>query len=119
VAAVWFTPDVAAAAQTLRYMGARLRPSPDDDETADFTAKNGGVLMVRPVSGAPHCSLGFEYTGDLPALRDRLAAAGHHVTMTEEAFGRSLHVANPDAADLPDEPGHGTSLWISAKPAAG
>jgi hypothetical protein len=119
VAAVWFTPDAAAAARTLRNMGAQLRPSPDDDDTADFTAKNGGVLMVRPVSGAPHCSLGFEYTGDLSALRDRLAAAGHHVTMTEEDFGRSLHVANPDAADLPDEPGLGTSLWVSAKPAAG
>ena len=48
VVEVWFTPDAAAAAQTLRNMGARLRPSPDDDETADFTAKNGGVLMVRP-----------------------------------------------------------------------
>jgi hypothetical protein len=117
VVAVWFTPDAASAAQTLRNMGARLRPSPDDDETADFTAKNGGVLMVRPVTGAARCGLGFEYTGDLSALRDRLAAAGHRVRMTEEAFGRSLHVANPDAADLPDTP-NGTALWISAKPAA-
>jgi hypothetical protein len=124
VAAVWFTPDAAAAAQTLRNMGARLRPSPDADETADFTAKNGGVLMVRPASGAPHCSLGFEYTGDLSALRDRLAAAGHRVSVTEEAFGRTLHVANPDVANpdgggLPDGPARGTALWISAKPAAG
>ena len=116
VVEVWFTPDAAAAAQTLRNMGARLRPSPDDDETADFTAKNGGVLMVRPATGAPRSSLGFEYTGDLPALADRLAAAGHRVSMTEEAFGRSLHVANPDAADLPDNP-NGGMLWISAKPA--
>ncbi len=52
VVEVWFSPDAAAAAQTLRNMGARLRPVPDDDETADFTAKNGGVLMVRPGSGA-------------------------------------------------------------------
>ena len=114
VAAVWFTPDAAAAAQTLRNMGARLRPSPDADETADFTAKNGGVLMVRPASGAPHCSLGFEYTGDLSALRDRLAAAGHRVSVTEEAFGRTLHVANPDGPDLPDGPAHRAALWISA-----
>jgi hypothetical protein len=116
VVEVWFTPDAAAAAQTLRNMGARLRPSPDDDETADFTAKNGGVLMVRPASGGARSGLGFEYTGDLSALRDRLAAAGHQVSMTEEAFGRSLHVANPDAADLPDNP-NGAMLWISAKPA--
>jgi hypothetical protein len=117
VVEVWFTPDAAAAAQTLRNMGARLRPAPDDDETADFTAKNGGVLMVRPASGAPRSGLGFEYTGDLSALRDRLAAAGHRVTMTEEAYGRSLHVANPDAADLPDNP-NGPALWISARPAS-
>ena len=110
VVEVWFTPDAAAAAQTLRNMGARLRPVPDDDETADFTAKNGGVLMVRPGNGNARSGLGFEYTGDLSALRDRLAAAGHQVTMTEEAFGRTLHVANPDevGADAP-------ALWVSAR----
>jgi hypothetical protein len=115
VVEVWFTPDAAAAAQTLRNMGARLRPAPDDDETADFTAKNGGVLMVRPASGAARTGLGFEYTGDLAGLRDRLAAAGHRVSLTEEAFGRTLHVANPDAAELPDNP-NGAMLWISQKP---
>ena len=117
VVEVWFTPDADAAAQTLRNMGARLRPAPDDDETADFTAKNGGVLMVRPANGAARSGLGFEYTGDLAALHDRLAAAGHRVTLTEEAFGRTLHVANPDAADLPDNP-NGGMLWISQKPEA-
>ncbi|MEV5054056.1 VOC family protein [Arthrobacter sp. LAR12-1-1.1] len=115
VVEVWFTPDAAAAAQTLRNMGARLRPAPDDDETADFTAKNGGVLMVRPAGGAARSGLGFEYTGDLSALRDRLAAAGHSVSLTEEAFGRTLHVANPDAVELPENP-NGAMLWISAKP---
>jgi hypothetical protein len=38
---------------------------------------------------------------------DRLAAGGHQVRMTEEAFGQTLHVANPDAA--------GTTLWISRR----
>ena len=108
VVGVWFTPDAAAAAQTLRNMGARLRPVPDDDETADFTAKNGGVLMVRPGSGDARSGLGFEYTGDLSALRDRLAAAGHQVSMTEEAFGRTLHLPNPDGAETP-------ALWVSAR----
>ena len=51
VVAVWFTEDTTAAAETLRSIGARPRPVPDDDETADFTAKNGGVLMVRPGNG--------------------------------------------------------------------
>lgn len=98
VVEVWFTPDTAAAAQTLRNMGARQRPVPDNDETADFIAKNGGVLMVRPGSGNARSGLGFEYDGDLSALRDRLTAGGHQVSITEEAFARTLHVANPDAA---------------------
>ncbi|MDV8147293.1 VOC family protein [Arthrobacter sp. B10-11] len=110
VVEVWFTPDAEAAAQTLRNMGARLRPVPDDDETADFTAKNGGVLMARPASGAPRTGLGFEYTGELSALRDRLAAAGITVTMTEEAFGRTLHVASPDAAG-----GDAPALWVASR----
>ncbi len=114
VVGVWFTPDAAAAAQTLRNMGARLRPSPDDDETADFTAKNGGILMVRPASTA-RAGFGFEYTGDLSAMRDRLAAAGHRVSTTEEAYGRSLHVASPDATGLPTDATAGATVWIAAR----
>ncbi|HEY8699668.1 MAG TPA: VOC family protein [Arthrobacter sp.] len=116
VVGVWFSPEAAAAAQTLRDIGARFRPVPDDDETADFTAKNGGVLMVRPASGLPRSGLGFEYDGDLDALRDRLAAAGHGVGVTEEAFGRTLHVANPDAAAGEAGAGHvPPTLWISKR----
>ncbi|MBT2531234.1 VOC family protein [Arthrobacter sp. ISL-48] len=119
VVGVWFTEEPAAAAQTLRDIGARFRPVPDDDETADFTAKNGGVLMVRPASGPPRSGLGFEYDGDLDTLRDRLTAAGHEVGVTEEAFSRTLHIANPDAAV--DDAAHGTglpvppTLWISTR----
>lgn len=115
VVAVWFTEDTAAAADTLRCMGARFRPVPDDDETADFTAKNGGVLMVRPGTGPARSGLGFEYDGDLDALRDRLTAAGHQVTMTEEAFGRTLHVANPDAGDAAPDSHVAPTLWISQR----
>jgi hypothetical protein len=107
VVGVWFTADPGAAAMTLQDIGARFRPVPDADETADFTAKNGGVLMVRPASGPSRAGLGFEYDGDLGALRDRLAAAGLDVSETEEAFGRTLHVANPDAG--PENAGSGTA----------
>lgn len=113
VVAVWFTEDTAAAAETLRSIGARPRPVPDNDETADFTAKNGGVLMVRPGSGPARSGFGFEYDGDLSALRDRLAAAGHQVSMTEEAFGRTLHLAHPDAAGDASGPHVPPTLWIS------
>jgi hypothetical protein len=119
VVGVWFTPDPGAATATLQDIGARFRPVPDADETADFTAKNGGVLMVRPASGRPRSGLGFEYEGDLRTVRDRLTAAGIAVSETEEAFARTLHVANPDAVG---RPGGATSdahvpptLWVSQR----
>jgi hypothetical protein len=105
VVEVWFTEKPEAAIETLHAIGARFRPVPDNDETADFTAKNGGVLMVRPGSGPAHAGLGFEYDGDLEALAGRLTAAGHEVRVTEEAYGRSLHVANPDT--------EAPAVWIS------
>jgi hypothetical protein len=117
VVGVWFSADPGAAAVTLQDIGALFRPVPDADETADFTAKNGGVLMVRPASGSPRSGLGFEYDGDLRTVRDRLTAAGIAVSETEEAFARTLHVANPDAAE-----GSGSTnshvpptLWISQR----
>lgn len=111
VVGVWLTEDPDAASQTLRHIGARPRPVPDADETADFTAKNGGVLLVRPASGSPRSGLGFEYDGGLEPLRERLAAAGFEPSITEEAFGRTLHVPNPDAG--PAAPRVPASVWIS------
>jgi hypothetical protein len=114
VVGVWFTPDPDAAARTLRHIGARPRPVPDNDETADFTAKNGGVLLVRPASGPPRSGLGFEYDGGLEPLRGRLVSAGFDVSLTEEAFGSTLHVANPDAAGT-DAPSVPATVWISQR----
>jgi hypothetical protein len=114
VVGVWFTEDPEAASRMLQHMGARPRPVPDQDDTADFAAKNGGILMVRPALGTPRSGLGFEYDGALEPLQERLASAGFQVSATEEAFGRTLHVANPDAGA--GAAGHvpGT-LWISGR----
>lgn len=118
VVGVWFTADPGAAAATLQDIGAIFRPAPDADETADFSAKNGGLLIVRPASGQPRAGLGFEYDGDLGTLRDRLATAGFEVSATEEAFGQTLHVASPDAAGTA---GHHVppTLWIAQRPPKG
>lgn len=111
VAAVWYSADPDGAARTLLHVGARPRPVPDNDETADFTAKNGGVLLVRPASGPPRSGLGFEYGGGLEPLLERLTAAGFPASLTEEAFGSTLHVANPDAGS-PNAP---ATVWISQR----
>ena len=114
VVGVWFTEDPASASRTLHQVGARPRPVPDQDDTADFTAKNGGVLLVRPASGTPRAGLGFEYQGTLDPLRERLTAAGFEVSLTEEAFGRTLHVAHPDA-DAAAASHVPATLWISER----
>lgn len=111
VAGVWYTAEPEAAIRTLLHVGARPRPVPDNDETADFTAKNGGVLLVRPASGPPRSGLGFEYDGGLEPLQERLNDAGFAATLTEEAFGSTLHVANPDAGS-PNAP---ATVWISQR----
>ncbi|VXC12413.1 VOC family protein [Arthrobacter sp. 8AJ] len=111
VAAVWYTADPEGAVRTLLHIGARPRPVPDNDETADFTAKNGGVLLVRPATGQPRSGLGFEYDGGLEPLQERLTAAGLTASLTEEAFGSTLHVANPDAGG-PNAP---ATVWISQR----
>ena len=126
VVGVWFSEDAVAAAQTLRSIGARPRPVPgsgggsasadaDTAESEAFAAKNGGVLMVGTGAGAGSAGLGFEYTGDLDALRQRLEEAGHEAAVIEEAAIATLHAANPDAGGTAARP----PLWISAAPAAG
>ncbi len=127
VVGVWFSEDAVAAAQTLRHIGARPRPVPGtgaggnadtntDTNTAEseaFTAKNGGILMLGAGTGTGSAGLGFEYAGDLDALRERLNEAGHEAAVIEEAAVPTLHVANPDADGTAAHP----PVWISAAPA--
>ena len=122
VVGVWFAEDAVVAAQTLRNIGARPRPvtgtgagDADTVESEAFIAKNGGILMLGAGTGAGSAGLGFEYAGDLDALRERLNEAGHEAAVIEEGAVRTLHVANPDADGIAHRP----PLWISAAPAEG
>lgn len=125
VVGVWFSEDAVAAARTLRDIGAQPRPLPGSGTAGDadmstaeseaFMAKNGGVLIIGAGSGTGSAGLGFEYTGDLAALRERLNEAGNEAAVIEEAAIPTLHVANPDADGTAARP----PLWISAAPSAG
>jgi hypothetical protein len=74
VVGTWLTPDVPQAAKELRHIGARPRHMSTD--AADFTTKNGGILLVRKSPDTVAGGLAFEYDGDLAALHARLVAAG-------------------------------------------
>lgn len=120
VVGVWFSEDAAAAAQTLRSIGALPRPVPgsggtDTSESEAFTTKNGGILMVGAGAGPGRAGLGFEYGGDLDALRERLDEAGHDVAAIEESAVPTLHLGSPDAEG---NAAHPHAIWISAAPSA-
>ena len=129
VVGVWFSEDAVAAARTLRDIGAVPRPVPgsgavgnvdtttdtDTAESETFTAKNGGVLMLGTSTAGGQAGLGFEYAGDVNALRERLGEAGHEAAVIEESAIPTLHVATPDADGVAVRP----PLWISAAPALG
>ncbi|GAA4048296.1 hypothetical protein GCM10023063_39680 [Arthrobacter methylotrophus] len=74
VVGTWLTPDVQQAARELRNIGARPRHM--STGAADFTTKNGGILVVRKSAETAAGGLAFEYDGDLAAVDTRLAAAG-------------------------------------------
>lgn len=92
IAATWLTPDVDGAARELRNIGAR--PRSGTDTTADFTAKNGGILRVAHGASPESGDLSFEYDGALETLLQRLTAVHIEARVDDDV----LHVANPDAA---------------------
>ncbi|WP_420180120.1 hypothetical protein [Paenarthrobacter sp. TA1.8] len=91
VVATWVSPLVAFSANVLRNIGARQRT--EDDESATFTTKNGGILQIIHGADATNGDLAFEYDGELEPLLERLKAADIEARITEDV----LYVANPDA----------------------
>ena len=117
VVGVWFSEDAAAAAQTLREHWRPAAPgrSRDDDETRGFHGEERRVLMVRR---RPAARPAPAWASNTPATSTPCGtawrAAGHRVSLTEEAFGRTLHVANPDAADAAGQPPRRDALDFAA-----
>lgn len=92
VVASWVSPFVGLAANDLRNIGAR--PRTEDDESATFTTKNGGILQIIHGADATNGDLAFEYDGDLEPLLARLKTADIEARISDDV----LYVANPDAA---------------------
>ncbi|WP_197273521.1 VOC family protein [Arthrobacter sp. ZBG10] len=100
VVGLWFTEDPSAAARTLGWIGARPRTGHAAADASAFTAKNGGVILVRQGHGPARSGLGFEYDGDLAALCGRLQAAGFAAALAgqgPDGPGSLLRVPHPDA----------------------
>lgn len=92
VVATWISPHVELSAAVLRGIGAR--PRTEDEESATFTTKNGGVLRIIHGAEGTNGALAFEYHGGLEPLLDNVTGAGVEARISEGL----LYVANPDAA---------------------
>lgn len=99
VVGTWLTPDVPGAAQELRNIGARPRNMSTD--AADFSTKNGGILLARSSPETVAGELAFEYDGEPAALEARLSAAGVAAAMAGSVLtvqvphGRTISVTWP------------------------
>lgn len=91
VVATWISPLVGIAATSLRNIGAR--PRTEDDESATFSTKNGGILRVIHGADSSNGDLAFEYDGGLEPLLYRLTEAKIEARISEGV----LYLANPDA----------------------
>ncbi len=101
VVGLWFTEDPSAAARTLGWIGARPRTGHAAADASAFTAKNGGVILVRQGHGPARSGLGFEYDGDLAALCGRLQAAGFAAALAGQgprAASCGFHTRTPGLA---------------------
>ncbi|AJT42160.1 VOC family protein [Psychromicrobium lacuslunae] len=112
VNALWYTPEVAAAAQDLGNIGAIPVSTAKNGQFADFKAKNGGKVLVHIAEKPAHGGLGFGYHGKLEVLLERLQAHQVQAHIIDESYGRTLHLSNPDYAELPNNP-TGATIWIN------
>ncbi|PRB40525.1 hypothetical protein CQ020_16310 [Arthrobacter sp. MYb23] len=92
VVATWISPLVGLAANALSNIGAR--PRNEDDESATFTTKNGGILRVIHGADGANGDLAFEYDDGLEPLLERLKEAKIEARISENV----LYIANPDAS---------------------
>lgn len=114
VTMIWLSPDVAGVSHDLRNIGALPQPGAENEhgQVTDFRAKNGGKVTVHPATSPAHGPLGFGYDGNVEELLGRFLDAGIAAHLIDETYGRTLHVVNPDFADLPGNP-TGPTLWIN------
>lgn len=99
VLAVWNTPDVPAAARTLRNIGAQESPGHPGSAAAHFRARHGGFVDVRGAA-AVGVELEFGIAGEAGELAQRLAAAGHRVRVEAGTHGATLLLAHPEGGVL-------------------
>ena len=93
---IWFQSDIDEARGILEALGLRAGIAADGGGWVELQADGG---MVGLHQGKPRLGLSFEARGDLDALASRLRDAGFAASVIDEAFARTIRIADPDGGD--------------------
>ncbi|MGO1236432.1 MAG: VOC family protein [Microbacterium gubbeenense] len=98
---IWFAPDVDEARRVLETIGLRAIIASDRGGWIEFASAAGRVGLHY--ADEPAVGLSF-VSEDIDALAARLRKAGYAAAVVDEAFGRTVRLADPDG---------GTEIWIN------
>lgn len=93
---IWFQEDLAEPRAILEALGFRAGITADRGGYVEMLC-DGGIVLLH--SGDPRLGLSFEARGDLDALTSRLQDAGFEASVVDEAFARTVRIADPDGGD--------------------
>lgn len=93
---VWFQADLSEPRAILEALGFRAGIAADRGGWAEMLCDGGSVGLHE---GEPRIGLSFEAHGDLDVLASRLQDAGFAASVVDEAFARTIRIADPDGGD--------------------
>lgn len=92
----WFQQDLVEPRAILEALGFRSGIVADRGGFVEMLC-DGGIVLLH--AGEPRIGSSFEARGDLDALAARLQDAGFAASVVDEAFARTVRVADPDGGD--------------------
>jgi hypothetical protein len=93
---IWFQENIEEPRAILEALGLRGAVAADRGGWVEMVAGGGSVGLH---TGEPRIGLSFEARGDLDALVSRVQDAGFAASVVDEAFARTVRVAEPDGGD--------------------
>lgn len=93
---IWFQPDLAEPRAILEALDLKAGIAADRGGWVELTSDSGSIGLH---AGEPHVGFGFEARGDLEALAAQVQDAGFAASVVDEAFARTLRIADPDGGD--------------------
>ncbi len=93
---IWFQADLAEPRAILAALGMRPGIVADGGGWIEMLGDGGSIGLH---AGEPRFGRGFEARGDLDELVVRLDAVGFAASVVDEAFARTVRIADPDGGD--------------------